>query len=49
VMDSLARHIDSVNQNMEEAARNMKVFSRQIRKNPGLLLSGAQPEQSVPQ
>jgi phospholipid/cholesterol/gamma-HCH transport system substrate-binding protein len=49
VMDSLARHIDSVNQNMEEAARNMKVFSRQIRQNPGLLLSGAQPEPSVAQ
>lgn len=47
VMDSLARHIDSVNQNMEEAARNMKEFSRQIRQNPGLLLSGARPEESV--
>ncbi|MBT3765413.1 MAG: MCE family protein [Rhodospirillales bacterium] len=47
VMDSLARHIDSVNQNMEEAARNMKEFSRQIRQNPGLLLSGARPEESA--
>jgi hypothetical protein len=32
---------------MEEAARNMKEFSRQIRQNPGLLLSGARPEESA--
>ena len=40
VVESVSRHIDSINQNMEGAARNMNEFSRQIRANPGLLLSG---------
>mgnify|MGYP006432542843 CR=1 FL=1 len=40
IIESVARHIDSINQNMEGAARNMNEFSRQIRANPGLLLSG---------
>ena len=40
VAESVARHIDSINQNMEGAARNMYEFSRQIRQNPGLLLGG---------
>ena len=44
VVDSMARHVDSLNQNMEGAARNMYEFSRQIRKNPGLLLGGTPPE-----
>lgn len=44
VVDSVARHIDALNQNMEGAARNMYEFSRQIRKNPGLLLGGTPPE-----
>ena len=43
VVDSMARHVDSLNQNMEGAARNMFEFSRQIRKNPGLLLGGTPP------
>lgn len=43
VADSLARHIDVVNQNMEAASRNMYEFSRQIRQNPGLLLGGTPP------
>lgn len=43
VIDSVARHIDSVNQNVEGAARNMYEFSRQIRQNPGLLLGGTPP------
>ncbi len=43
VVDSVARHIDALNQNMEGAARNMHEFSRQIRKNPGLLLGGSPP------
>ncbi|MGB0684136.1 MAG: MlaD family protein [Magnetovibrionaceae bacterium] len=42
VTDSLSRHIDSINQNLEATARNMYEFSRQIRANPGLLLSGTQ-------
>ncbi len=40
VVESVSRHIDSINQNMEGAARNMNEFSRQIRANPGLLLGG---------
>ena len=45
VTDSLARHIDSVNQNVEGTARNMYEFSREIRQNPGLLLSGSAPQE----
>ncbi len=44
IVESVARHIDSINQNMEGAARNLYEFSRQIRQNPGLLLGGASPE-----
>lgn len=43
VANSTARHIDAVNQNLEGTARNMYEFSRQIRKNPGLLLGGTPP------
>ncbi len=42
-LGSIARHIDSVNQNLEGTARNMFEFSRQIRQNPGLLIGGAAP------
>ncbi|MCW8836856.1 MAG: MlaD family protein, partial [Rhodospirillales bacterium] len=38
--ESVARHIDAINENMEGASRNMYEFSRQIRQNPGLLLGG---------
>ncbi len=44
ITDSLARRIDSINQNMEGASRNMYEFSRQIRQNPGLLLGGTPPK-----
>ena len=47
VTDSLARHIDAVNQNVEGTARNMYEFSREIRKNPGLLLSGGSPQEKT--
>jgi phospholipid/cholesterol/gamma-HCH transport system substrate-binding protein len=47
VTDSLARHIDSVNQNVEGTARNMFEFSREIRQNPGLLLSGTTPKDNA--
>ena len=39
-LDSVARHIDSINYNLEGASRNMNEFSRQLRQNPGLLLRG---------
>ena len=48
VTDSLARHIDTVNQNVEGTARNMYEFSREIRLNPGLLLSGTSPQDNAP-
>ncbi len=44
VSASLARRIDAINQNVEGTARNMYEFSREIRQNPGLLLSGSQPK-----
>ena len=47
VTDSLARHIDAVNQNVEGTARNMFEFSREIRQNPGLLLSGSAPQDNA--
>jgi len=49
VTDSLARYIDAVNQNVEGTARNMYEFSREIRQNPGLLLSGASPKDNAAQ
>jgi len=48
IVQSVSRNIDSINQNMEAAARNMNEFSRQIRANPGLLLSGS-PQQDQAQ
>jgi len=36
-----------VNQNVEGTARNMYEFSREIRKNPGLLLSGGSPQEKT--
>ena len=43
ILDSISRRIDSVNQNLEGAARNLYEFSRQIRQNPGLLLGSKPP------
>lgn len=48
-VESVARHIDSINQNLEGAARNMFEFSRQIRQNPGLLLGGKPPQDEAVQ
>ncbi|MBC8339142.1 MAG: MCE family protein [Rhodospirillales bacterium] len=44
IVESVSRHIDAINQNMDGAARNMYEFTRQIRQNPGLLLGGKAPE-----
>lgn len=43
ITESVARDIDSINQNLDGTARNMFEFSRQIRQNPGLLLGGGRP------
>lgn len=44
IVESVARNIDAINQNMDGAARNLYEFSRQIRQNPGLLLGGTSPK-----
>jgi len=44
VMETLARHIDTISQNLEGTSRNMYEFSRHIRQNPGLLLGGTPPK-----
>jgi phospholipid/cholesterol/gamma-HCH transport system substrate-binding protein len=41
--ETVARHIDAINENMEMASRNMAEFTRAIRQNPGLLLGGTPP------
>ncbi len=41
--ESVARHIDAINENLEGAARNLFEFSRQIRQNPSLLLNSGTP------
>jgi len=45
VTGSLARYIETVNQNIEGTSRNMYEFSREIRQNPGVLLSGTSPQE----
>ncbi len=47
IMESTARRIDSINQNLEGASRNMYEFSRHIRQNPGLLLGGTPPKDNA--
>jgi phospholipid/cholesterol/gamma-HCH transport system substrate-binding protein len=41
--ETVARYIDSINQNLDIASRNMMEFSHAIRQNPGLLLGGTPP------
>ncbi len=43
VLESVSRHVDAINQNLEGASRNMYEFSRQIRNNPGVLIGGTPP------
>ena len=47
-VESITRHIESINQNLDGAARNMLEFSRQIRQNPGLLMGGTPPRDTAP-
>jgi phospholipid/cholesterol/gamma-HCH transport system substrate-binding protein len=39
-LDTFSRHVDDIAQNIDATARNMSEFSRSIRSNPGVLLSG---------
>ena len=41
--ETVARYIESINQNLDITSRNMMEFSRAIRSNPGLLLGGTAP------
>jgi phospholipid/cholesterol/gamma-HCH transport system substrate-binding protein len=46
-LDTIARYVDDISQNTEATTRNLAEFSRAIRENPGLLVSGsAQPDQA---
>ena len=44
VLRAVAQNIDSITHNLDGTTRNMNEFSRLIRQNPGLLLSGSNPE-----
>ncbi len=46
-LQAVARNIDSVTYNVEGTARNMNEFTREIRQNPTLLLSGSRPAQET--
>lgn len=48
VVETLTRHVEAINQNLEGAARNMLEFTRQIRQNPGLLMGGTPPKDTAP-
>lgn len=45
VLRSVAQDIDSINNNLAGASRNLNEFSRLIRQNPGLLLGGSSREE----
>ncbi len=49
IMASMSRHIDAISHNLEISSRNMSEFSRQIRANPGVLLSGKPPADEAAQ
>jgi len=43
ILATISRDIDTMTYNLQGTARNMYEFSREIRRNPGLLLRGAPP------
>lgn len=47
-LETVASHVESINQNLEGASRNMNEFARIIRSNPGLLLNGRAPSDEEP-
>ncbi len=47
-LETVASHVESINQNLEGASRNMNEFARAIRSNPGLLLNGRAPSDEEP-
>jgi len=46
-LDAVARHIDAITRNLEGTSRNMSEFTRQIRRDPSMLLRGR--EQASPE
>jgi phospholipid/cholesterol/gamma-HCH transport system substrate-binding protein len=46
-LDTIARYIDDISHNTEATTRNLAEFSRAIRENPGLLVSGS-PQSDQP-
>ena len=43
-LESVARHIDAITDNLETTTRNMNEFSRQIRENPGVIIRGREAD-----
>ena len=46
LLEQLASDTDAILENLDDAARNMNEFSRQIRQDPGVLLKGRAVEES---
>jgi phospholipid/cholesterol/gamma-HCH transport system substrate-binding protein len=44
ILRAVSQNIDAITNNLEGTTRNMNEFSRLIRQNPGLLISGGNPE-----
>jgi phospholipid/cholesterol/gamma-HCH transport system substrate-binding protein len=44
ILRTVSANIDAITNNLEGTTRNMNEFSRLIRQNPGLLISGGSPE-----
>ncbi|HVZ01815.1 MAG TPA: MlaD family protein [Dongiaceae bacterium] len=44
ILRTVSQNIDAITNNLEGTTRNMNEFSRLIRQNPGLLISGGSPE-----
>lgn len=47
-LDSVARHVDAINANLESTTHNMNEFSRQLRQNPAVLIRGNDAEGDAP-
>jgi phospholipid/cholesterol/gamma-HCH transport system substrate-binding protein len=43
ILRAVSQNIDAITNNLEGTTRNMNEFSRLIRQNPGLLISGGSP------
>ena len=46
-LNTVSRYIDGIASNLETTSRNFAEFSRAIRDNPGLLISGSPPEDAA--